>query len=80
MDNNQLSSSKDLFQNTICKKNNQPDNIQCNIEVEENRITVKTHEEIKNNQSSLLGLKNLNKLTYEYFKKNQDSNSKCTFN
>ena len=80
MDNNQLSSSKDLFQNTICKKDNQPDNIKCNIEVEENRITVKTHEEIKNNQSSLLGLKNLNKLTYEYFKKNQDSNSKCTFN
>lgn len=78
MDENQLASSKELFQNTICKKDNQPDNIQCNIEVEENKITVKTHEEIKNNESSLLGLKNLDKLTYEHFKNNQDSNAKCT--
>ena len=80
MDENQLASSQDLFQNTICKKDAQPDNIQCNIEIEENKITVKTHEEIENNQSSLLGLKNLDKLTYEYFKNNQDSNAKCTFN
>lgn len=80
MNNNQLNASKELFENTICKKDTKPDNIICNIEIEKNKLTVKTHEDIKNNESSLLGLKNLDKLTYDKFKNNQDKDAECKFN
>ena len=79
MNDNQIAASKQLFENTICNKSNQPNNITCNIEVEKNKLTVSTHEDINNNESSLLGLKDLNKLTYEKFKENQDKDSECIY-
>lgn len=79
MKQDQQIASKQLFENTICNKDNKPDNITCNIELPKNKVIVKTHEEIKNNESSLLGLNNLNKLTYNKFKENQDKDTECVF-
>jgi hypothetical protein len=75
----QISASKEFFENTICNKKTQPNNITCTIKTEKNKISVITHEDIKNNTSSLLGLKDLDKLDYKTFKNNQDKDSKCIY-
>lgn len=80
MNDDQLNASKQLFENTICKKDTKPKNVTCNIELEKNKLIVKTHEEIKNKESALLGLKDLEKLTYDEFKNNQDKDTECEFN
>lgn len=79
MNDEQLAASKIMFENTICSKT-KPENVTCKIEVSENNIKVITHEDIKDNKSTLLGLEDLDKLTYDKNKENNKDNNGCTFN
>ena len=79
MDDEQLASSKIMFENTICSPT-KPANVTCDIKVAKNNIKVITHEEIKDNKSTLLGLEDLDKLTYEVNKENNKDNKECKFN
>lgn len=79
MDDEQLAASKIMFENTICSPT-KPANVTCDIKVAKNNIKVITHEEIKENKSTLLGLEDLDKLTYEVNKENNKDNKECKFN
>ena len=79
MDDKQIAASKMMFENTICGTT-KPDNVTCTIETAKNKVKVITHEEIKDNKSTLLGLEDLDKLTYEVNKENNKDNKECKFN
>lgn len=70
--------TKNMFENTICGKN-KPDNVKCEILLEDDLVKLEANEVIENNKSSLLGVENLDKLTYDKFKENEQDNNNCKY-
>lgn len=73
-----LIATKNMFENTICGKS-KPSNIKCEILLTDEKVAVISNEEIKDNKSSLLGIGNLDELTYNKFKENEKDNKNCKF-
>lgn len=77
-DEEKLIATKNMFENTICGKT-KPSNVTCEIILDKTKVTLIANEEIKNNKSSLLGITNIDKLTYNKFKENEKDNNNCKY-
>lgn len=79
-DYNQLIATKSFYENTICNTANLPSNVSCNMEITDNELKVITHENVEDNQSTVLKVGDLSKFTYDSFKNHQDEKVECKLN
>ena len=76
-DYNQLTTAKSFYENTICNTANLPSNVTCRMELTETKLKVITHENIEDNQSTVLKIGELSDFTYDSFKTRKEEGIEC---
>lgn len=79
-DYSQLTTSKSFYENTICNTANLPANVTCKMELTDTQLKVITHEDVQNNQSSVLKVGDLSEFTYDSFKDRKEEGVECKLN
>ena len=79
-DYSQLTTSKTFYENTICNTANLPENVTCRMELTDTQLKVITHEDIKDNQSTVLQIGDLSKFTYDSFEDRKEEGVVCKLN
>lgn len=79
-DYSQLTTSKSFYENTICNTANLPANVTCKMELTETQLKIITHENVENNQSTVLKIGDLSEFTYDSFEDRKEDGIECKLN